>query len=203
MSLQISFQRTHLTWGKLLSLDIPTGESPPVSQKPYTLALKHVQWVREEIEMLEKAGVIVRSVSPWVSPIVIVPKKTAPGEPPRHRMCMDYCMINSLLPHVDKAHLKAKGILTLVPILKIEEICAKLEGSTIYSTFDMCSGYYHLELTPESQAKSAFVVGGPRGGSGSLRDIHSGSPRLQLTSNFWLVRLYRAYLLLSDTWMTS
>ena len=28
----------------------------------------------------------------------------------------------------------------------------------------MRSGYYHLELTPESQAKSAFVVGGPRGG---------------------------------------
>ena len=28
----------------------------------------------------------------------------------------------------------------------------------------MCSGYYHLELTPENQAKLAFVVGGPRGG---------------------------------------
>ena len=43
----------------LLKMDIPTGDSPPVSQKPYTLALKHVQWVREEIEILEKAGVIV------------------------------------------------------------------------------------------------------------------------------------------------
>ena len=58
--------------------------------------------------MLEKAGVIVRSVSPWASPIVIVPKKTAPGEPPRHRMCMDYRVLNSLLPCVDKAHSKAK-----------------------------------------------------------------------------------------------
>ena len=28
----------------------------------------------------------------------------------------------------------------------------------------MRSGYYHLELTPESQPKSAFVVGGPKGG---------------------------------------
>ena len=145
-------------------MDIPAGDSPPVSQKPYTLALKHVQWVREEIEMLEKVGVIVRSVSPWVSPIMIVPKKTAPGEPPRHHMCVDYRILNSLLPHVDKAHSKAKGILTLVPIPKIDEIYAKLEGSTIYSTFDMCSSYYHLELTPESQAKSVFVVGGPRGG---------------------------------------
>ena len=114
--------------------------------------------------MLEKAGVIVRSVSPWASPIVIVPKKTAPDKPPRRRMCVDYRILNSLLPHVDKAHSKAKGILTLVPIPKIDEIYAKLEGSTIYSTFDMCSGYYHLELTPESQSKSAFVVRGPRGG---------------------------------------
>ena len=79
-------------------------------------------------------------------------------------MCVDYRVLNSLLPRVDKAHSKAKGILTLVPIPKIDEIYTKLEGSTIYSTFDMWSGYYHLELTPESQAKSAFVVGGPRGG---------------------------------------
>ena len=148
----------------LLKMDIPTGDSPPVSQKPYTLALKHVQWVREEIEMLEKAGVIVRSISPWASPIVIVPKKTAQGEPPRRHMCVDYCILNSLLLRVDKAHSKAKGILTLVPIPKIDEIYAKLEGLTIYPTFDMRSAYYHLELTPESQSKSAFVVGGPRGG---------------------------------------
>ena len=73
-------------------------------------------------------------------------------------------MLNSLLPKVEKAHTKAKGVLTLVPIPKIDEIYAKLEGSTVYSTFDMRSGYYHLELTPESQPKSAFVVGGPKGG---------------------------------------
>ena len=148
----------------LLKMDIPTGDNPPVSQRPYTLALKHIQWVQEEIETLERAGVIAKSISPWASPIVIVPKKTAPGEPPRRRMRVDYRMLNQLLPKVDKAHSKAKGILTLVPLPKIDEIYAKLEGSTIYSTFDMRSGYYHLELNPESQPKSAFVVGGPKGG---------------------------------------
>ena len=66
----------------LLKMDIPTGDSPPITQRPYTLALKHVQWVQEEIEILEKAGIITKSVSPWASLIVIVPKKTAPGEPP-------------------------------------------------------------------------------------------------------------------------
>ena len=89
---------------------------------------------------------------------MIVPKKTAPGEPPWRRMSVDYRVLNFLLPRVDKAHSKAKGILTLIPIPKIDKIYAKLEGSTIYSTFDMRSGYYHLELTPKSQPKSAFVV---------------------------------------------
>ena len=148
----------------LLKMDIPTGDSPPITQRPYTLAVKHVQWVQDEIEILEKAGIIAKSVSPWASPIVIVPKKTAPGEPPRRCMCVDYHMLNQLLPKVDKAHSKAKGVLTLVPLPKIDEIYAKLKGSTIYSTFDMRSGYYHLELSSESQPKSAFVIGGPKGG---------------------------------------
>ena len=148
----------------LLKMDIPQGIIHLCARGPILLALKHIQWVQEEIEILEKAGIITKSISPWASPIVIVPKKTAPGEPPRRRMCVDYRMLNQLLPKVDKAYSKAKGVLTLVPLPKIDEIYAKLEGSTIYSTFDMRSGYYHLELSPESQPKSAFVVGGPKGG---------------------------------------
>ena len=65
----------------LLEVDIDTGDSLPITQKPYTLPLKHTAWVQRELEILEKAGVIVRSVSPWASPIVVVPKRTAPGEP--------------------------------------------------------------------------------------------------------------------------
>ena len=56
-----------------------------------------------------------------------------------------------------KAFSKAKGILTLVPLPKIDEIYARLEGSNIYSTFDMRSGYYHMVLSEKSRPKSAFV----------------------------------------------
>ena len=80
----------------LMRMEIPTGDNPPISQRPYGLALKLVQWVQDEIETLERAGVITKSVSPWASPIVIVLKKTLPGEPPRRRMCVDYRMLNSL-----------------------------------------------------------------------------------------------------------
>ena len=138
-------------------MEINTGDSPPISQRAYTLPLEHATWVQKELEILEKAGVIVRSVSPWASPIVVVPKKTAPGELPKRRLCVDYRAVNSLLPPMKKAFSKAKGVLTLVPLTKIDEIYARLKGSKIYSTFDMRNGYYHMVLSEESRPKTAFA----------------------------------------------
>ena len=57
----------------LITMDISTGDHPLICQKPYTLALKHYKWVQKKVEQLERTGIITRSVSPWASPIVIVP----------------------------------------------------------------------------------------------------------------------------------
>ena len=65
----------------LITMDIDTGDHPLICQKPYTLALKHYEWVKKEVDQLEWNGIITRSMSPWASPIVIVPKKSAPDEP--------------------------------------------------------------------------------------------------------------------------
>ena len=81
---------------QLVTMDIDTGDSPPVCQKLYTLPLKHYSWVQQEIETLEWAGIIKKSISLWASPIVVVPKKSASGEPPRHRMCIDFRKLNEL-----------------------------------------------------------------------------------------------------------
>ena len=48
---------------QLIEMEIGTGDSLPVAQSPYTLPLKHYNWVRQEIETLEKSGVIERSLS--------------------------------------------------------------------------------------------------------------------------------------------
>ena len=55
----------------------------PISQKPYNLSLKHATWVQKEFETLEKARIIVQHVFPWASPIMVVPKQTQHGEPPK------------------------------------------------------------------------------------------------------------------------
>ena len=80
----------------LIEMEIDTGDSLPVAQNPYTLPLKHHKWVRKEIETLEKAGIIERSLSPWASPVIVVPKKSAPDKPPRRCLCMYYRKVNLL-----------------------------------------------------------------------------------------------------------
>ena len=77
-------------------MEIDTGDSLPVAQSPYTLPLKHYEWVRKEIEMLEKAGDIVKSLSPWASQVILVSKKSTPDEPPCRRLVIDYRKINWL-----------------------------------------------------------------------------------------------------------
>ena len=126
-------------------------------KNPAPIPLKHAAWVQKELEILGNAGVIVRRVSPWASLIVVVPKRTAQGEPPKRRLCIGYRAVNSLLLPVKKAFSRAKGVLTLVPLPKIDEIYAPLKGSKIYSTFDVRSGYYHMVLSEKARPKTAFV----------------------------------------------
>ena len=156
---QDAFSKNNRDIGRtqLIEMEIDMGASVPLAQSPYTLPLKHYDWVRKEIETLEKAGIIERSLSPWASPVIVVPKKSAPDEPPRRRLCVDYRRVNALQQEVKRTD-KSTGCLTLYPLPKIDEMFAKLGGATIFSMIDLRSAYYHIGLTRESQAKSAFVI---------------------------------------------
>ena len=153
------FSKNNQDIGKtnLIEMEIDTSGSLPVAQSLYTLPLKHYEWVRKEIETLEKAGVIVKSLSPWASPVIVVPKKSAPDEPPRRRLVIDYRKINSLQQQIKRAD-KSTGCLSLYPLLKIDEMFVKLNGARIFSTIDLRSRYYHIGLTEGSRPKSAFMV---------------------------------------------
>ena len=62
------------------------------------------------------------------------------------------------MPPIKKAHSNAKGVLSLVPLPKIDEIYACLKGSKVFSTLDMHSGYHHVEMTEEATPKTAFIL---------------------------------------------
>ena len=72
--LKFTKDETSIGTTPLTSMMIDTGNSDPFSQKPYPIAMKHYQWVKEEIEKLLAAKVIHGSRSSWSAPIIIVPK---------------------------------------------------------------------------------------------------------------------------------
>ena len=144
----------------LIEMEIDTGDSLLVAQNPYTLPLKHHEWVRKEIETLEKAGIIEQSLSPWASLVIVVPKKSTPDEPPRRRLCVDYRKVNLLQQEVKRMD-RGTGCLSLYPLPKIDEMFAKLNGAKCFSTIDLRSGYYHIGLTQGIQGE--ICIRGPNG----------------------------------------
>ena len=67
------------------------------------------------------------------------------------------------MPPVQKSHSNAKGVLSLVPLPKIDDIYARLKGSKVFSALGFQSGYHHVELTPKARPKMAFTLPGNLG----------------------------------------
>ena len=108
-------------------------------------------------QIFECAGVITKSMSKWVSPIVVVPKTSAPGEPLKRRLCVDFRKVNELQQEVITAG-KTKGQISIRPLPKIDEMYVKLKGAKVFLTIDLRSRYHHITLGKSSRAKTAFVT---------------------------------------------
>ena len=65
---QFAKDETSIGFTPLTSMTIDTGTLEPVSQKPYPIAMKHYQWVKDEIEKLLASKVICTSQSSWSAP---------------------------------------------------------------------------------------------------------------------------------------
>ena len=86
----VSKHTNEINMTTLLKMEIQT-EGPPIASHPYVLPMKHLSFVQNDIKNLEKAGVIQKSLSPYASLIVVVPKK-APLDAPQHGqkcLCID------------------------------------------------------------------------------------------------------------------
>ena len=125
----------------LITMSIDTGDQPPIAKRPYTLALKHHDWVKAEIDKLLEAGVIRESDSSWSAPIVVVPKSDG-GK----RLCIDYRALNQITRTY------------IWPMPRIEDILAKLGKAKFFTTLDLRSGYHHIALDKHSIKKTAFCT---------------------------------------------
>ena len=54
--------------------------------------------------------------------------------------------------------MEEKGVYHSYPLLKIDELYAKLKGFKVFSSLDLRLGYYHIGLTESAKPKSAFVI---------------------------------------------
>ena len=120
-------------------MTIDAGTSDPVSQKLYPIAMKHYQWVKEEIEKLLAAKVICTSCSSWSAPIIVVPK----GDGGKC-LVIDYRALNKVTRK------------STWPMPKVEDIFSKLNGVTYFTTLDLRAGYHHIPLDKPSIPKTAF-----------------------------------------------
>ena len=92
-------------------------------------------------------------------------RKHLPGAPEseQKRLVIDNRKLNKQLPFVQKADSNAKGVISLIPLPKIDELFAKLKGAKVFSTIDLRQGYHHIALTKNSIPKTAFLHHGENG----------------------------------------
>ena len=90
-ALQFAKDETSIGTTLLTEITTDTGNSDPVSQKPYPIAMKNYQWVKEEIEKLLTAKVIHSSRSSWSAPIIVVPKGDGGKQ-----LVIDYHVLNKV-----------------------------------------------------------------------------------------------------------
>ncbi|GJX28246.1 putative reverse transcriptase domain-containing protein [Tanacetum coccineum] len=93
----------------------------------------------DQLKELSDKGFIRPSSSPWGAPVLFVKKKDG-----SFRMCIDYRELNKLT------------VKNRYPLLRIDDLFDKLQGSSLYSKIDLRSGYHQLRVREEDITKMAF-----------------------------------------------
>ena len=93
------------------------------------------------IDEMQKQEMIQPSSSPWVSPVVLVPKKDGTT-----RFCVDYRQLNAV---------SRKDV---YPLPRIEDILSTLGEAKYFTTLDLASGYWQIELDEPLRPKTAFAT---------------------------------------------
>ena len=120
---------------------IDTGDHSPIRQQPYRVPVVHREKISQIILDMKEQGVIRPSQSRWASPVILVPKKDG-----QLRFCVDYRHLNSITKK------------DVYPLPHIDEILDALGKTSYFSSLDLASGYWQVELDPESLNKSAFTT---------------------------------------------
>ena len=114
-----------------------TPVAQPLRRTPYQLREK----VENKIQELLQADIIepVNGPTPWVNPIVVVPKKNNDI-----RICID-------MRRANEAIVRARH-----PIPTVEDVLQDINGSKIFTKLDLRAGYHQCELDEPSREITTF-----------------------------------------------
>ena len=93
------------------------------------------------IKDMENQGIIRKSNSPWASPLNLVMKKNGKVRP-----CIDYRKVNDVTKN------------DAFPLPRIQDCLDAVSGASIFSTFDLTSGYHQVPVKEADIPKTAFIT---------------------------------------------
>ena len=120
---------------------IDTGDAKPIRQTPRRIPIARRHETKELLQSMLDRNIIQPSSSPWASPVVLVRKKNG-----ALRFCADYRRLNSVTRK------------DAYPLPRVDDALDTLAGSRWFTTLDLLSGYWQVELHPEDKQKSAFTT---------------------------------------------
>ncbi|GFV77070.1 retrovirus-related Pol polyprotein from transposon 412 [Trichonephila clavipes] len=131
---------------------IDTADHPPIKQHPRRLPFAKQEEVGTLLREMQENDIIEPSSSPWASPIVLVRKKDGST-----RFCVDYRKLNDVTKKDS------------YPLPRIDDTLDTLSGHKWFSTLDLKSGYWQVEIHPEDREKQHSLPAKDYGSSKSCR----------------------------------
>jgi hypothetical protein len=119
---------------------IDTGNSPPLSQPMRRIPIHQQEEVDTQVKQMLEMGVIEPSMSPWNCPVVLVEKRDG-----SKRFCIDFRRINAVTAPGHTGYIQ-----------RIDVQLDSLQGSKWFSTLDVTSAYWNIEMDDDSKEKTAF-----------------------------------------------
>ena len=113
----------------------------PIRQPPRRIPFALRSKVEEMVTGMLDQGIVQSSQSPWASQIVLVAKKDGTT-----RFCVDYC------------HLNVATKMDTYPLPHTDDCLDLLTNNHWFSTLDLASGYWQVQLEESSREKTAFTT---------------------------------------------
>lgn len=135
-----------LTFTSEIKHTINTKDSAPIYTKSYRYPYIHKEEVKSQISKMLDQGIIKPSISPWSSPVWIVPKKMDASGKQKWRVVIDFRRLNEV--SVDDKY----------PLPNIADLLDQLGHCQYFTTLDLASGFHQIEVDPKDTEKTAFSV---------------------------------------------